>query len=542
MGSGHSRRNFLKTAGLGLAAYAFAGSSRALGKGTADRPNIIIIMTDDMGFSDLGCYGSEIDTPNVDALASNGIRFTQFYNTARCCPTRASLLTGLYAHQAGMGMMTGDGGEDYPAYRGRIMPERTVTIGEVLRSAGYHTITTGKWHVGHEQKEWWPWARGFDDSYSCPSGGGFYNTPIHGRRIVRNNKVIYDSEHPPAEDWYTTDAFTDEGLIYMRNAAKSGKPFLWYLAYNAPHWPLQAKPEDIKKYRGKYKMGWDKLRERRYARMQELGLIDSKWKLSPRDEHVPPWDELSDSEKKKQASRMAVYAAMIDCVDQNVGKVVRMLKELDIFDNTLILFLQDNGACAEGGNLGRAHNDAECGTFESYVKYGTCWANACDTPFQKYKKEIHEGGISTALVAHWPIGIPKEINGEYVHGVSHVIDLMPTCVELAEASYPEKYNGNSIIPMAGKSLVPLLKGVSFDKERPVFWEHMGNRAVRKGRWKLVSEKGEPWSLFDMTDDRTELNDLSAKMPDKAKALEAIYDAWAEKWQVYNKPRGRRRKK
>ena len=504
---------------------------------SAERPNIILIMTDDMGFSDLGCYGSEIDTPVLDGLAMNGLRFTQFYNTSRCCPTRATLLTGLYSHQAGIGGMTFDQGPENPGYRGHLN-EHCVTIAEALSPAGYFTIQTGKWHVGDKEQAWWPLGRGFDRCFSCPSGGGFYFAPslaTGSREVVRGNEILFDAKQDPPADWYTTDAWTDEGLAYLKEAVDSKKPFFWYLAYNAPHWPLQAKPQDIAKYRGKYKIGWDAVRENRYSRLIDLGIIDADWKLSPRGKAVPAWDTLSARERGIQDLRMATYAAMIDCVDQNIGKIVSTLKELQIYDNTLILFLCDNGGSAEGGIIGSNNREGRCGTRESFAKYGECWANVSDTPFRKYKKFIHEGGISSPLIAHWPRGIDAKLQGSLVSEPAHLIDLMATCVDVSAAEYPETFKGARILPMEGKSLQPLFHGKELQRQSPLFFEHMGNKGVRQGRWKLVAFAGKPWELYDLQIDRTELNDLSAKFPERVEEMTAQWEAWAKRCHV-NKAR------
>ena len=535
------RRDFLAAIGMGAAVVAgarFAGAATA----SKSKPNIILIMTDDMGFSDLGCYGSEINTPNLDALATGGLKFTQFYNTGRCCPTRASLLTGLYPHQAGVGHMEGDRGPKHPGYRGRLT-SRCVTIAEVLNPAGYHTITTGKWHVGGREKSHWPVGRGFKRSYSCPQGGGFYfsikKTSRSMRQIVRDDKVIYDKTNDPPEGWYTTDAWTDEGLKYVTEASGKGKPFFWYLAHNAPHWPLQAKPADIAKYRGKYKVGWDEIRKRRYAKLIKLGMIDKSWPLSPRGEGIPAWDSLSDQQKDTQDLRMATYAAMIDCVDQNVGKIVKKLKELGQYENTLIMFLQDNGGCAEGGNMGRDNNKGVCGTAESFSLYGACWANASNTPFRRYKHWVHEGGAGTPLIAHWPAGIAADLRGKLIAEPSHLVDLMATCVDVSGAEYPKTFKGAAIIPAQGKSLRPLLEGKGFDRGGAIYFEHEGNRAVRLGKWKIVSVHRGEWELYDMSADRTELNDLSQKMPEKLREMVTLYDTWAKRALV--EPWGRKRK-
>lgn len=502
----------------------------------AERPNIVVIMTDDMGFSDLGCFGSEIQTPNLDRLAGDGLRFTQFYNTGRCCPTRASLLTGLYAHQAGMGGMTADEGPARPGYRGRLM-DRCVTIAEVLKPAGYRTIQTGKWHVGDKQKSWWPLGRGFERCFGSPAGGGFYFRPSafkQPRQVVRGNTVVFDQQNDPPQGWYTTDAYTDEGIEYVKESIADQKPFFWYLAYNAPHFPLKAKPADIKKYRGKYIGGWDQLRRERHRRLVELGIIDASWKLSERAAKVPAWNDLPAEQKDKQDLRMATYAAMIDCIDQNVGKVISELERLGVYKNTLILFLHDNGGCSEGGTLGKNSGTGECGTADSFAYYGQCWANASNTPFRKFKKYIHEGGIATPLIAHWPLGIDPNLNGTFVRQPTHVIDLMATCVDVGKASYPRVFADKKIIPLEGKSLQPFFRGQPVQRDEALYFEHMGNRGVRDGKWKLVAFKGREWELYDLEKDRTELNDLAKQEPAIVEGLAAKYERWAERCFVTKK--------
>ncbi len=521
----YSRRSFVRAAGLGLAAI--MGQPMVFAAAKAGQPNIIIIMTDDMGFSDIGCYGSEIETPNLDMLAEPGLRFTQFYNEGVCVPTRVSLLTGLHPKQ------TGNNSNN----RNKGLSKHSVTLAEAIGPAGYRTYHTGKWMVGHKEKSMWPVGRGFDHSYGCPEGGGFYFAPSvfyanmgmkpsMKRSIARDHEVIYDSEKDPPKGWYATDAWTEEGIEFVREAVGRKQPFLWYLAYNAPHWPLKAKPEDIAKYRGKYKVGWDKVRQRRYERLINLGIVGERCKLSPRGVKIPEWDSLSEAEKDKQDLRMAIYAAMVDCVDQNVGKIVRSLKELDVYENTVILFLADNGGDAGGGVIGSNKGKGTCGTAESHALYGECWANVCDTPFRKYKAWLHEGGVATPLIAHWPKGIPSGLHGTLVTEPTHTIDLMATCVDLSGAKYPETYKGNQIIPMAGKSLRPLFEGKAFCRNAPIFFNLGGSRAMREGRWKLISVKGGPWELYDMQTDRTELNDLAAELPEKVTAMSTRYDAWA----------------
>ncbi len=494
------------------------------------RPNIIVIMTDDMGYSDLGCYGSEIQTPNLDGLAKEGVRFSQFYNTSRCSPTRSSLMTGLYSHQAGMGLLTRDEGVQNPGFRGRLM-ERCVTIAEVLRAKGYRNIITGKWHMGDAKREWLPLARGFDRFYGCPQGGGFFFRPStwkQERFIVRGNDIIYDKDTDPPRGWYTTDAFTDEGIKYVEEAVEAKKPFFWYLAHNAPHFPLQAKEADIAKYRGKYMVGWDEIRKDRYKKLIELGLIDKAWELSKRGAGIPAWDTLSDKQKKEQDERMAIYAAMIDCVDQNVGKIVMSLKELGVYENTLIVFLHDNGGQSGPALMGSNNGKGAPGTAESEVYYGTCWANVSDTPFREYKNFVHEGGTSTPLIAHWPKGIDVNMGGKIAIEPAHLIDLMTTFVDISGATYPETFKGHEIIPMEGKSLLPILQGKPFTRDAPIFFEHQGNRGARQGKWKLVALKGKSWELYDMEADRTELNNLAKQMPKRVKKISMLYDAWAER--------------
>ncbi len=515
---------------IALALTSVAWNLTLVNANEENRPNIIVILTDDMGYSDIGCFGSEIQTPHLDGLASEGVRFSQFYNTSRCSPTRSSLMTGLYSHQAGMGLLKTDEGPKNPGFRGRLM-ERCVTIAEVLRPQGYHNIVTGKWHMGDAKKEWWPLARGFDRFYGCPEGGGFFFRPSswkQPRHVARDNEIIFGKDTSPPEGWYATDAWTDEGLKFVEEAVQAKKPFFWYLAHNAPHFPLQAKPEDIAKYRGKYMAGWDEIRANRYQRLIELGLIDKSWKLSEREKGIPAWDSLSDKHKEAQDEIMAIYAGMVDCIDQNVGKIITSLKKLGVYDNTLIIFLHDNGGQSGPSLMGENRGGGTAGTVDSEVYYGASWANVSDTPFRKYKNYIHEGGISTPLIAHWPKGITAEMNGKIATEPAHLIDLMTTFVDISEATYPKSYNGNEIIPMEGKSLLPILQAKPFVRENPIFFEHEGNKGVRQGKWKLVAIAKKPWELYDMEADRTELNNLAKDMPEKVKEMTKLYNEWAAK--------------
>ena len=491
----------------------------------SERPNIIVILTDDMGFSDLGCYGGEIATPNLDRLAKNGIRFNQFYNTARCCPTRACLLTGLYQHQAGIGHMTGNSG--HPSYQG-YLNDNCVTIAEVLRDAGYHTLCAGKWHVGSQRGKW-PLDRGFDKYFGCPTGGGFYfrNTMQSKKRIL----TLGNEEVGFPEGEYVTDLFTDYALQFVDEAAQSDRPFFLYLPHIAPHWPLQAKPEDIEKYAGRYEQGWDRIRAQRYQRQLDLGIVSPQWGKSDRSPAASAWDGLDEDTRQDLSHRMAVYAAQIDSIDQNVGRIISLLKRHEAFENTVIMFVSDNGCSAEGGAGGFRRGDvsAAIGTDASYASAGLEWANVSDTPFRKFKSHTHEGGISTPMIVHWPDAIePANASGSgrIETAVGHVLDLMPTCVELANADYPETRAGAEIWPMEGRSLVPTLLGRPSARQQPLFWEHEGNRAVRDGDWKLVASHKGRWELYNLANDRAEMHDLSAEQLEIVSKLSQAWNQWA----------------
>ncbi len=478
------------------------------------RPNIVLILADDMGFSDLGCYGSEISTPHLDRLAKNGLRFTQFYNTGRCCPTRASLLTGLYPHQAGVGHMVEDRG--LPAYRGRLN-DRCVTIAEALGAGGYHALMCGKWHVG-ENRPHWPADRGFEKYFGLISGATSYFRLDSGRIMALDGRPYV----PPVEGFYLTDAITDHAVALMEEFGRRPEPFFLYLAYTAPHWPLHARAEDIARYRGKYLEGWDALREKRHRRLVELGIIDRSWAPAPRDPKAPEWAGAKD--KELWDLKMAVYAAQIDRMDQGIGRILEKLKELDAEENTLVLFLSDNGGCAEQVDRGQA--GAPPGTKESFLSYGLPWANASNTPFRLFKHWVHEGGIATPLIARWPAVIRQP--GSITHQPGHLIDLMATCLEAAGIEYPKAYAGRELIPLEGKSLLPIFRGEIRAGHAAIFWEHEGNRAVRQGKWKLVARHGKDWEMHDLEADRTELADLSARFPDKAADLARLYGQWAER--------------
>ncbi|MEM1444294.1 MAG: arylsulfatase [Verrucomicrobiota bacterium] len=487
----------------------------------ASPPNMVVIMVDDMGFSDIGCYGGEIETPHLDDLAKSGLRFMDFYNAGRCCPTRAALLTGLYQHQAGIGHMTGDSG--HPSYRG-FLNNRCVTIAEALKTAGYFSAITGKWHVGSAPAQW-PLERGFDRFYGTPQGGGHHYRNLPNRDLVLNDEII-----PMPEEWYSTTAFTDYAIQFFEEGVDSGQPVFLYLAYTAPHWALHAPDEEIAKFRGRYANGWEPVRKARFERQREMGLFPEGTKLSPPDRKVPEWSEVEDQDEVDL--RMATHAAMVHLVDEGVGRLVAKLKELDQFENTLILFLSDNGASAESGVLGFTGNrggnpNARTGTPDSYNSFGISGANLCDTPFRKYKAHTHEGGIATPLVAHWPGGIAEELNGTVTAVPGHVIDFLPTCLEMAGARYPEEHGGEKVTPVAGRSLLPVFAGEELDRPEGLFFEHQGNAAIRDGKWKLVRPHRGEWELYDLEADRTELNDLADDESTRVEELKAKWQAWAD---------------
>jgi arylsulfatase A-like enzyme len=503
-------------------------ASSALGQKNHERPNIILIMADDMGYSDIGSYGSEILTPNLDRLAYEGIRFKEFYNNSICAPTRASLLTGQYPHRAGVGYFDVDLG--LPAYQG-FLNKQSLTVGEVLKGAGYSTLLSGKWHVGKDSLAW-PNQRGFDYFYGVIGGGANYFNdfpmPLGGKEypvvLVENNKRL----QPKPDSYYFTDEITKHALKFLDEQNKTGNPFFLYTAYTAPHWPLHALPEDIAKYKGKFDKGWDELRKERHARQVELGIVAADSKIADRDD-IPAWETLTYDEQKLWASRMEVYAAMIDRMDQGIGKILAKLTELKKDDNTLIIFISDNGA--EGGNYtlggrGKRFNSGPVGTSGSFDYVYKNWAQVSNTPLRAYKNNMHEGGISSPFIAWYPKKIKSNM---IVKGTGHLIDLAPTFYELAQAKYPPNFNGVSSHSLVGKSLVPVLTGVTSELNRnePIFWERAGNRAVRKGKWKLVSdfEKGK-WELYDLENDRGETTDLAASNPQIVRELAYDYQLWA----------------
>ena len=498
-----------------------------------DRPNIVVLFADDMGFSDIGCFGSEIATPSLDRLADNGLRFTHFYNTGRCCPSRASILTGLYSHQADIGHMAGDLG--VRGYRDRLS-FNAVTLAEVLGSAGYHTLMSGKWHLGWRDQGS-PTARGFQKFYGTRGFIDSYYTVVpHTEIYLGDEMLIPVTDSPvnhlkPDEEWYTTDVFTDYALHFIDEARKQDdEPFFLYLAYNAPHFPLHGKPEDTAKYRGRYREGWQKFRQQRYDKLVELGIVDKGWPLSPLD--VPEWSSLTDAQRDDLDFKMALFAGIIDRLDQNIGRVIDHLEKIGELGNTLLVFVSDNGGTKETGLLGIKGDNNTVANYDEWAhkggwssSYGQGWANLSNSPFRRYKRENHEGGTSAPFIVHWPKGF--EAKGELRDQVAHLIDLMPTFADVSGAEYPTEFHGKTIQPMEGKSLTPFL--ASTDTEpRTLFWEHEGYRAVRDGDMKLVGGRNGPWELYDMAKDRTELNDLAEKESGTFTALKSKWNAWAEK--------------
>ena len=513
------------------------------------KPNIILILVDDMGYSDIGCYGSEISTPNLDGLAAGGMRFTQMYNCARCCPSRASLMTGLYPHQAGVGHMVNY--VPHPSYHGFIN-DRCVTIAEALKRGGYRTYLSGKWHCGGQydakKPETWrpgtegfptPPTRGFDRFYGTVAGAGNYFNP---HALMEDDRFI----EVPDEGYYYTDAISDEAAAMIDDAADRDEPFFLHVSYTAPHWPLHAMEEDIATYEGKYRAGWDAFRTARHEQLKGMGVLDAKWDISPRDEQAPPWQDHDAKRRDWEDVRMAVYAAQVDRMDRGVGVIVETLRQRGLLDNTLVMFLSDNGGCAEflaedgfthrysmtgpggpsidvGNYIGRRPGPAD-----TFMSYDLPWANVSNTPFRLYKHWVHEGGISTPLIAHLPGMIPPNT---FSHQPCHVIDLMATCLDVAGVEYPEQYNGQAITPLEGESLLPAMRGEQWQREREILWEHEGNRAVRQGQWKLVSKHPGEWELYDMNEDRTELNDLAAKNAAKVRELAGIYERFADRANV-----------
>ncbi|MFI3249075.1 MAG: arylsulfatase [Rikenellaceae bacterium] len=498
-----------------------------------EKPNIIVILSDDMGYSDIGCYGSEIKTPNLDRLAKSGVRFTQFYNGARSCPSRASLMTGLYPHQAGLGGMTVKPQKVTEGYTGSIN-KKCVTIAEALKSAGYNSYCSGKWHLSEGEdfepgdvgidKQDWPLQRGFDRYYGIINGATSFWNP---KTLVRGNEIVTkdtDEGYKPEKPYYLTTAITDHACRYI-DEHEGDNPYFLYVAYTAAHWPMHAPAEDIAKYKGVYDEGYDAIRKARYKRMQKMGVIADNVELSPT---VGDWASVED--KAYEAKLMECYAAMIDNMDRGIGEILDVVEKRGEMDNTIILFLQDNGACAEDlsgpyaqkymGDVKQVEFDGSINTFVSYEKN---WANVSNTPFRLYKKNSHEGGIATPLIVHWGDGL--KARNKIVDEPSHLIDIMATCIDVSGATYPTTYDGGEIRPMEGRSLIPICEGEAVS-ERPLFFAHGGKNGVRCGDWKIACEQNKPWELYHISEDRAELNNLASKYPERVEELKKMWNEWA----------------
>jgi len=476
---------FVRLSGFWL--FVFLASASAV---AADRPNILLMMVDDLGFSDFGCYGSEIETPNIDALADAGLRMSQFYNTAKCHSSRICLLTGKYTFQAGNEAM-----------------DKALTVAEVMQHNGYFTAMAGKWHL---QKE--PTDRGFMRYWGHLSGATNFFTGDDSFRLNGQEWSEFD------EDFYTTDANVEFAIKFIDEALAADKPFFQYVAFNAPHYPLQAKEQDVLKYSGRYAKGWDQIRRQRYAKQQSLGLIDAKHKLGNRPDYIPAWEQLTDEEREWEEARMEVFAAMVDCVDQNVGRLVEHLKQKNVFDNTLILLCSDNGACPFERTRGKELKPWDP---KSYWCYDVGWAHVGNTPFRWYKQNQHEGGISSPLIAHWPNGLTAA-KGSISDQPGHLIDLLATCIDASASQYPSEFAGQPTTPIAGKSLLPILQGQQREGHEWLYFQFANNRAIRQGDWKAVSAIGGKWELYNIADDRTELNNLADSRPELAKELTELW--------------------
>lgn len=482
-----------------------------------ERPNVVLILADDMGYSDLGCMGGEIETPNLDSLSRQGILLTNMCNVSKSCPSRAALLTGLYSWRAGMGAMTNHG-STIPSYQG-FLNNNCVTIAEALHENGYHTYVSGKWHVG-DAEPYWPEHRGFDDTFHIPNGGGVYFYPSlfpqrFDRKLYRNGEEVF-----PRADWYSTDGFGEVAVEFINNPANQTTPFFLYLPFVAPHYPLQAKSEDIQKYLGRYDAGYDVVRKARFERQKALGILDPRFELSAPE--YPDWDSLSAEEQAGESERMAVYAAQIDCIDQNVGRIVKALKDNGLYENTVIIFLSDNGAVMHHFN---DTPDVHYGGPDCWASVGK-WQNVSNTPFRQGKGREFEGGIKTPLIISWPAGFKK--SGYLVKDYAHITDIMPTILELTGTAYPKTFKGNTIQPLDGRSIIPLLKGRHINRNRALYFEHMGWKGMRQGRWKLVRKDGaEFWELYDLKKDPYETNDISSSRRARTRRMAAKWQKWAD---------------
>jgi arylsulfatase A-like enzyme len=512
---------------LSIAFIALLGYLSAINKHqktVQKKPNILLIMADDMGFSDIGCYGSEINTPNIDRLAAEGTRLRQCYNNGICAPSRASLLTGQYPHKAGIGFFNKDLG--VPGYEGFLNKE-SLTLAEVLKTGGYSTYMSGKWHVGNTPDKW-PTKRGFDKFFGFIDGGlSYFDTkPIIKGGPFSSKLYLGEEEFKiTKKDHYLTDEITDKALGFLKETPND-QPFFMYMAYNAPHWPMHAKSTDIEKYKGVYNIGWDSLRTVRLNKLISLGLVDAK--SNPlKDRSITPWNKLTFDEKSIWVKKMEVYAAMVDNLDQNIGKLLSYLEQTNQIDNTLIVFISDNGAedwdlsklplaiNRESGTVGTA------GSNESYTK---SWAQVSNVPLRSYKSTPYEGGVSSPFIARLPKVIPAN---SIQDGGLHLIDFMPTFLELAGIKYPETVNGKKINPLVGESFLPSIKNNNWERKAPLYYEWAGNRMAKMGKWKIVSYYPQnKWELFDLSIDRTESIDLASKFSEIVQQMEQNYQKWS----------------
>ena len=472
---------------------------------STERPNILLIMCDDMGFSDIGSYGGEVETPNLDRLAATGMRFRTFYNNAKCEHTRASLLTGRWWHHVGASPT---------------VHYSSQTFGERMRTAGYRTLMTGKWHAGQT-----PFQRGFDRYYGLTDGCCNFWNPGNARangptpaRKKERRWAIDDKEYKPftpeSPDFYTTDAFTDQAIQYLEQYKTETKPFLLYVAYTAPHYPLHASEGDIAKYRGKYKrLGWDQLRQQRFARQQKLNILPENTTLSQRDASIPAWDTIDESKVDWWDLRMATYAAMIDRMDRNIGRLLKTLKDTGKAENTVIFFLSDNGACKDSADRSTVKGTMPW-EVTSYLTQGQPWANASNTPFRQYKTTDYEGGTRTPMIAHWPDHIMKNSITDHP---GHLIDFMPTMLDLAGVEIDKD--------LPGQSLLPVLRGKQITRSWPMYWQFGKSRAIRDKHWKLVKQAASDWVLFDLETDPTESRNVASEHPEKVAKLAKQWDAW-----------------
>lgn len=485
----------------------------------SEKPNIILISADDLGWSDIGCYGSEVQTPNLDKLGEGGMRFTNFHNTSKCFPSRACLLTGVYAQQSNY-------------HRNHLNPiTNALTLGEVLRTAGYRTLWSGK-HHGLEN----PVTRGFDRYYGLKDGACNYFNPgeqrpgegAPARKGIPGNKTqrwwcidsaMFHPYTPEEKDFYTTDYFTKYAVGWLEEYKNEEKPFFLYLAYNAPHDPLMAWPEDIAKYEGKYDTGYAPVREARYKKQLQMGLIDETYKLS--EATYQNWEELPDSVKKEEIRKMEVYAAMIDRMDQNIGKLIAKLKEIGKIENTLIMFVSDNGASAE---MVRISDDyGEIGTMTRWSSLGGDWANVGNTPFRYYKNYSFEGGINTPFIAYWPGKVKPNSFSEFP---GHFIDFMATLVDITGATYPAEFKNEPVTPMQGQSLLPVFMGEKAERKNPLFWEWRRGQAMYYNSYKIVREGlDKPFELYDIENDPTETINLALENQEKVAEMEKMFEEW-----------------